>query len=54
LDPAAILQRLIEAVYKQQLRISIHAAEEALAEEITRIEIEAALLSAQILEDYPN
>jgi len=34
--------------------ISLHAAEEALAENITRSEIEATLLSAQVLEDYPD
>jgi hypothetical protein len=41
-------------VQQRQLKISLHAAEEALAEEITRSEIEAALLTAQLLEDYPD
>jgi hypothetical protein len=43
-----------EAVHKQQVKISLHAAEEALTEGITRAEIEAALLGAQVLEDYPD
>lgn len=34
--------------------LSLHAAEEALAEHITRPEIEAAMLNAQVLEDYPE
>ena len=54
MDPAAILKLFIEAVAKQQIKISIHAAEEALVEEIQRTEIEATLLNAQILEDYPK
>jgi hypothetical protein len=54
LDTAAILKLFKEAVQKQQIKISLHAAEQALAEYITRPEIEAALLSAQVLEDYPD
>jgi len=46
LDTAAILKLFKEAVQKQQIKISLHAAEQALAEYITRPEIEAALLSA--------
>jgi hypothetical protein len=53
-DSDAILQLFIEAVTTQQVKLSLHAAEEALAEEITRSEIEATLLNAQILEDYPD
>ena len=52
--PAAILELLKEAVYRQQIKISLHAVEEALMEHITRAEIEAALISAQLLEDYPD
>jgi hypothetical protein len=54
LDSAAILDLLWRAVAERQIKISIHAAEEALAEEITRHEIEAAMLSAEVLEDYPD
>jgi hypothetical protein len=54
LDPASIRQLFKEAVHKQQIRISLHAAEAALTEHITRVEIEAALFSAQVLEDYPD
>ena len=54
MDPAAILKLFIEAVHSQQIKISLHATEVALAEEITRTEIEATLLSAQLLEDYPD
>jgi len=35
-------------------KLSLHAAEEALAEHITRAEIEAAMFDAQMLEDYPD
>jgi hypothetical protein len=51
---AAILDLLKRAVEERQVKISLHAAEEALAEEITRREIEAVLLSAELLEDYPD
>jgi hypothetical protein len=54
LDTAAILDLLKRAVDERRIKISLHAAEEALAEEITRREIEAAMLSAELLEDYPN
>jgi len=54
LDTAAILDLLKRAVDERQVKISLHAAEEALAEEITRREIEAAMLSAELLEDYPD
>jgi len=54
LDPASILRLFREAVQKQQIKISLHATQEALAENITRSEIEAALLGAQVLEDYPD
>ena len=49
-----MLKLFKEAVHKQQVKISLHAAEEALTERITRAEIEAALLGAQVLEDYPD
>ena len=54
LDTAAILDLLKQAVQQRQIKISLHAADEALAEEITRPEIEAAMLNAQVLEDYPD
>lgn len=54
MDPASILRLFREAVHKRQIKISLHATEEALTEHITRAEIEAALLSAQLLEDYPD
>jgi hypothetical protein len=54
LDTEAIRTLLREAVAQQQLKLSLHAAEEALAETITRPEIEAALQTAQVLEDYPD
>jgi hypothetical protein len=49
-----MLELLRQAVHEGQLVLSLHAAEEALAEHITRGEIETALLSAQLLEDYPD
>ena len=41
---ASILDLFERAVREQQLKISLHAAEEALAENIIRPEIEAAIL----------
>jgi hypothetical protein len=41
-------------VLEHQIYLSLHAAEEALTEHITRPEIEAAMLEAQLLEDYPD
>lgn len=54
MDPASILSLFKQAVQEQQIVISLHAAEQALAENITRLEIEVALFNAQLLEDYPN
>ena len=54
MDPASILGLFKQAVETGQIKISLHAAEEALAENITRAEIEMALLVAEILEDYPD
>ena len=54
MDVTSILDMFKRAVREKQLKISLHAAEEALAEHITRPEIEAAMLSAQLLEDYPD
>jgi hypothetical protein len=54
LNQESILALFKRAVREQQLKISLHAVEEALAEHITRSEIEAVLLNAQLLEDYPN
>jgi hypothetical protein len=53
LDTAAILDSPKQAVDERQIKISLHAAEEALAKEITRREIEAAMPSAELLEDLP-
>jgi hypothetical protein len=54
MEEAAILSFIQHAIKTGQVKISLHAAEEALAEEITRSEIEEVLLSATILEDYPD
>jgi hypothetical protein len=54
MDPASILASFKRAVRERQIVISLHAAREALAENITRPEIEAAMLNAQLLEDYPD
>ena len=54
MDAASILALFKRAVREGQLKISLHAAEEALAECITRPEIEEAMLNAQLLEDYPD
>jgi hypothetical protein len=54
LDTNAILDLFKQAAREQQIKISLHAAEEALAENITRPEIEEAMLNAQLLEDYPD
>ncbi len=45
MDAASILDLLRTAVHERQIMVSLHAAEEALAEGITRPEIEAAILS---------
>jgi hypothetical protein len=49
-----ILRLLRQAVAEQQIKVSLHAAEEALAEHITGPEIEMVMLNAQLLEDYPE
>ena len=49
-----ILELFERAVRERQIKISLHAAEEAFAEYITRNEIEQVLLNAQVLEDYPH
>ncbi|MCD6553162.1 MAG: DUF4258 domain-containing protein [Anaerolineae bacterium] len=54
MDAASILALYKRAVREEQLKISLHAAEEALAEHITRPEIEEAMLNAQLIEDYPD
>ena len=54
LNAASILNLFKQAVQEQQILLSLHAVEEALRENITRPEIEAALLGAQFLEDYPD
>jgi len=52
LDIEAIVTLLKRAVDEGQVKISLHATEEALAETITRAELEAVLSNAQVLEDY--
>jgi hypothetical protein len=54
LDVTSILELFKRAVTEGQLMISLHAAEEALAEDITRSEIEEAMLNAQVVEEYPD
>jgi hypothetical protein len=54
LDPASVLNLFKQAVQEHQIMISLHVAEEALAENITRPEIDAVMLAAQVLEDYPD
>lgn len=54
MDVTPILDLLKRAVHEQRIKISLHAAEEALAEHIVRSEIEEAMLNAQLLEDYPD
>ena len=54
MKPTSILGLFKQAVREQQIKISLHAAGEALAEHITRPEIEEAMLNAQLLEDYPD
>lgn len=54
MDTTSILDLFKRAVRERQIKISLHAAEEALAEHITRPEIEDAMLNAQLLEDYPD
>jgi len=50
----AILARIQEAITTGQVKISLHAAEEALTKEISRAEILETLQNAVILEDYPT
>ena len=54
MDANAILGLFKRAVREQQIEISLHAAEEALAEHTTRPEIEEAMLNALLVEDYPK
>jgi hypothetical protein len=54
LDQVTVLDLFKQAVETRQIKISLHAAEEALVENITRPEIEAVLLTAEILEDYAD
>jgi len=49
-----ILQIIQSAVETHQVKISLHATQEALADEITRPEILETLLSGVVLEDYPD
>ena len=54
MDIATILNLFKRAVREHKIKISLHAAEQALADEISRAEIEAVMQSAQLLEDYPD
>jgi len=49
-----ILVFIQQAVQSGQIRISLHAAEEAVAEEIGRTEIVEALTNPIIVENYPD
>ena len=49
MDQVAVLDLLKQAGETRQIKISLHAAEEALAENITRVEIEAALLTTELI-----
>ncbi len=54
MDTNSILDLFKQAVRERQLKISLHATEEAVAENITRPDIEEVMLNAQLLEDYPD
>ena len=54
MDPASILNLFKRAVQEHRIMLSLHAAGEAVSENITRPEIEAVMLNAQLLEDYPD
>jgi hypothetical protein len=49
-----ILTLVRQAVQTNQVKISLHAAEEAVSEEISGDDIQEALMSAVLLEDYPD
>ena len=49
-----ILSDIRSAALAGKIRISLHAAEEALAEEITRADILEAIAASTIIEDYPT
>ena len=51
---AAILRVVRRAVRLEQIKISLHAAEEALEEEITRSEILEAFANVVVVENYPE
>ncbi len=54
MDATLIVALYKRAVQQAQIVMSLHAAEEALAEHITRPEIEEVMSNAQMLEDYPD
>ena len=54
MDATLILALFKRAVQEAQIVLSLHAAEEALAEHIARPEMEEVLSNAQLLEDYPD
>ena len=49
-----ILARIQDALQSGQIKISLHAAEEAIAEEISRTDILQVLVSPIILDNYPT
>ena len=49
-----VLARIRRAVENGEYRFSSHADEEADAERITMAEVREALLTGQVLEDYPD
>ena len=51
---ASILRVIRRAVRLEQIKISLHAAEEAIEEEITRSEILEAFANVVVVEDYPE
>jgi hypothetical protein len=54
MDHAAILQFIRRSAQARQVKISLHATEEAVAEDINRSDILTLLENAKLLEDYPD
>lgn len=54
MDEKTILKRIQQAVKTNQIKISLHAEEEAVAEEISRKEIVEVFANSKILENYPD
>lgn len=53
-DVDAILARIVEQVRTDRVRITYHAAEEMLDEDISLGEVYHAMSNATVLEDYPG